>query len=92
MKGLPKFDLIGSFAVSEDDAFLPDVEPAQLKSVRLPIRLEDIQEIKRDYFSVHYKNCYHDCTLKALGRQLGELHNIGPVSYTHLTLPTTPYV
>ena len=33
MKGLPKFDLIGSFAVSEDDAFLPDVEPAQLKSV-----------------------------------------------------------
>ena len=77
MKGLPKFDSIGSFAVSEDDAFLPDVEPAQLKSVRLPIRLEDIQEIKRDYFSVHYKNCYHDCTLKALGRQLGELQNIG---------------
>ena len=26
------------------------------------------------------------------GANLAEMTNLGPVSYTHLTLPTTPYV
>ena len=41
--------------------------------------MKDIQEIKKDYFSLYYEKCFHDCTLKALERLYGDLHSIGPL-------------
>ena len=46
----------------------------------------------RDLLALNKKNLFYTTSDQVIANQLEKLYRSKPVSYTHLTLPTTPYV
>ena len=57
-----------------------------------PTRRQMVERLMRGEATISDLAAPHDMSMPAAMKHVCKLVDAGPVSYTHLTLPTTPYV